>query len=81
MSYLHAELYNCMLTLIASTGEWNCTVVIRGPMGEIQIHDLVWCPQDRQDLLAIYYWESYAVTQGAYHCCFSIPGKVALLKP
>ena len=70
-----------MLTLVATTGEYNCDVTIKGPMGEIRIHDLVWCPADRQDLLAIYYWESYAVTQGAYHCCFSIPGKVALLKP
>ena len=79
MSYLHAELYTHMLTLIASTGEYNTTVVIRGPMGLIRIHDLVWCPEDRLDLLEIYYWESYAVTQGAYHCCFSIPGKVVLL--
>ena len=70
-----------MLTLIATTGEYNTTVVIQGPMGVIQIQDLVWMPADREDLLAICYWESWAVLQGAYHCCFSIPGKVSLLKP
>ena len=70
-----------MLTLIAATGEYHCDVTILGPVGAIRIHDLVWCPADRQDLLAIYYWESWAVLQGAYHCCFSIPGKVSLLKP
>jgi hypothetical protein len=56
-------------------------VVIQGPVGLIQIQDLVWCPRDRQDVLEIYYWESWAVLQGAYHCCFSIPGKVTLLQP
>jgi hypothetical protein len=72
-------LYSCMLTLVDSTGEYNTTVVIQGPMGQIRIYDLVWCPPDRLDLLEIYYWESYAVLQGAYHCCFSTPGKVELL--
>lgn len=57
---------------------WDC--VIRGPKGRIQICDLVWVT-DRADLLEIYYWESWAVLQGAYHCCLSIPGKVTLLKP
>ena len=85
MEYLTAceddfTLYNSMLTLIDSTGEYNTTVVIQGPVGLIQIQDLVWCPRDRQDLLEIYYWESWAVLQGAYHCCFSIPGKVTLLQ-
>jgi hypothetical protein len=75
------ELYMCMLTLVASTGEYMTTVSIQGPMGVIRIHDLVWCPADRMDLLEIYYWESYAVLQGGYHCCFSLPGKVTLLKP
>jgi hypothetical protein len=70
-----------MLTLISTTGEYNSTVVIKGPVGVIRICDLVWCPADRQDLLAIYYWESWAVLNGAYHCCFSIPGKVSLLQP
>lgn len=69
----------CMLTLVDSTGEYNCTVTINGPVGAIRIHDLVWCPPDRQDLWEIYYWQSYAVLQGAYHCCFSLPGKVQLL--
>ena len=68
-----------MLTLMASTGEYHCTVEIQGPVGVIRIYDLVWCPAHRQDLLEIYYWESYAVLQGGYHCCFSIPGKVELL--
>ena len=70
-----------MLVLLTATGEYHCTVTIQGPVGVIEIRDLVWCPADRQDLLAIYYWESWAVIQGAYHCCFSIPGKVTLLKP
>jgi hypothetical protein len=69
----------CMLILVASTGEYNCTVEIQGPVGVIRIHDLVWCPKDRLDLLEIYYWESYTVLQGGYHCCFSIPGNVELL--
>jgi hypothetical protein len=73
------ELYRCMLTLIDSTGEYHCTVTISGPVGQIRIHDLVWCPADRLDLWEIYYWESYTVLQGGYHCCFSIPGKVELL--
>jgi hypothetical protein len=52
--------------------------VIQGPVGRIQIHDLVWIV-DRLDILECYYWESWAVLQGAYHCCFSLPGKVQLL--
>jgi hypothetical protein len=53
--------------------------VIGGPQGRIELQDLVWIV-DREDILEIYYWESWAVLQGAYHCCFSIPGKVTLLK-
>ena len=68
-----------MLKLLTTTGEYNCTVTIQGPVGVIRIYDLVWCPADRQDLWEIYYWESYTVLQGGYHCCFSIPGKVELL--
>ena len=68
-----------MLTVLETTGEYDCTVVIEGPKGKIRIRDLVWCPVHRQDLLECYYWESRAVLQGAYHCCFSIPGKVTLL--
>jgi hypothetical protein len=70
-----------MLLMLESTGEYNTTVRIQGPAGVIEIQDLVWCPANRQDLWEIYYWEAYAVIQGAYHCCFSIPGKVTLLKP
>lgn len=54
--------------------------VLSGPQGRILIRDLVWLPLDRQDILEIYYWHSWWVTQGVYHCCFSIPGKVSLLK-
>jgi len=56
------------------------TARITGPRGTIEIRDLVWIV-DRQDLLEINYWESWAVLQGAYHCCFSLPGKVSLLQP
>jgi hypothetical protein len=52
---------------------------ITGPRGTIEIVDLVWIA-DRQDLLAIVYWEAWAVLQGAYHCCLSIPGKVLLIE-
>jgi hypothetical protein len=70
-----------MLTLLTTTGEYHTTVTIAGPCGVIKICDLVWMPTDRQDLVEICYWESWAVLQGAYHCCFSIPGKVSLLQP
>ena len=58
--------------------EQGYTAQIQGPRGTIEIRDLVWIT-DRQDLLDLYYWESWAVLMGAYHCCFSIPGKVSLL--
>ena len=70
-----------MLLLLESTGEYNTTVRIQGPVGLIEIRDLVWCPNNRSDLWEIYYWQAWAVLQGAYHCCFSIPGKVTLLEP
>jgi len=70
-----------MLTVVYATGEHHCTAHILGPRGVICIRDLVWCPPDRQDILECYYWESWAVLQGAYHCCFSVPGKVSLLEP
>ena len=70
-----------MLKLLDTTGEYDCCVRIQGPRGVIEIMDLVWCPADRQDLLEIYYWQSWAVLQGSYHCCFSTPGKVSLLPP
>lgn len=55
------------------------TAQIRGPRGTIEIRDLVWIV-DREDILEIYYWEAWAVLQGAYHCCLSIPGKVLLIE-
>lgn len=65
-----------MLTLESVQAQ---TAVIKGPVGRIQICDLVWIT-DRQDLLEIYYWEAWAVLTGAYHCCLSIPGKVLLIE-
>jgi len=59
------------------TGLWQA--IISGPLGRISITDLVWIV-DRTDILEIYYWESWSVLQGAYHCCFSLPGKVQLLQ-
>jgi hypothetical protein len=69
-----------MLKLISAieTDQRLWTARIQGPRGTIEIRDLVWIV-DRQDLLEINYWESWTVLQGAYHCCFSIPGKVSLL--
>jgi hypothetical protein len=70
-----------MLTLINSEknsqGLHNCR--IKGPHGVIEIRDLVWVT-DRADILAVYYWQSWMVLQGAYHCCLSIPGKVLLVE-
>ena len=54
------------------------TAVISGPCGTIEIRELLWCV-DREDILEGYYWQAWAVIQGAYHCCFSIPGKLTLL--
>ena len=56
------------------------TAEIAGPQGVIQMRDLTWIV-DRADILETYYWEAWGVLQGAYHCCFSIPGKVTLLPP
>jgi len=55
------------------------TAKIQGNRGTVEIRDLVWI-SDRQDLLEVYYWESWAVLEGAYHCCLSIPGKVLLIE-
>jgi hypothetical protein len=69
-----------MLQLIHMSEQSNqlWRAVIKGPVGVIEIRDLVWIV-DRADILDLYYWESWGVLQGAYHCCFSIPGKVTLL--
>jgi hypothetical protein len=71
-----------MLTLIRSEQDQDnlYTAEILGPRGIIRMLDLVWIT-DRSDILELYYWEAWAVLQGAYHCCFSIPGKVLLLPP
>ena len=61
-----------------SAGLWDCD--IQGKHGVIRMRDLVWIV-DRADILEIYYSEAWAVLNGAYHCCFSIPGKVSLLPP
>jgi len=66
-----------MLTLLDPNPQ-RCRIL--GPQGIIEIRDLVWVT-DREDILAIYYWEAWAVLNGAYHCCLSIPGKVQLLPP
>ena len=71
----------CMLNLELveqNTNDSYYRAVIDGPQGRIELRDLVWIV-DREDILEIYYWESWAVLQGAYHCCFSLPGKVTLL--
>jgi len=70
-----------MLTLSACSqnAAGTYTAQITGPKGTVEIRDIVWIA-DREDLLKIIYWESWAVLQGAYHCCLSIPGKVLLIK-
>jgi hypothetical protein len=67
-----------MLILESMIEHRGYTVIIQGPVGRIQIQDLVWVT-DRQDLLEIYYWEAWSVLQGGYHCCLSTLGKVQLL--
>jgi len=73
----HISIY--MLTVKYWQTDRYYTAQIRGPKGVIEIRDLVWVV-DRQDILEIYYWESWAVLNGSYHCCFSIPGKVLLIE-
>jgi hypothetical protein len=70
-----------MLTLSACdrNASGTYTAQITGPKGTVEIRDIVWI-DDREDVLMIFYWESWAVLQGAYHCCLSIPGKVLLIK-
>lgn len=69
-----------MLTLISHSqgADQLYLAQITGPVGTIEMRDLVWIV-DRQDILECYYWQAWAVIQGAYHCCWSIPGKVTLL--
>jgi hypothetical protein len=54
--------------------------VIAGPKGSLLLKDLLWIVDDAH-VLETYYWSAWAVTQGAYHCCWSWPGKVTLLQP
>jgi len=78
---LGESLYTHMLTLIHCEQQTNrlyCARIL-GPQGVIELRDLVWIT-DRQDLLDCYYWQAYAVLNGAYHCCLSIPGKVLLIE-
>ena len=69
-----------MLLLISHEQTANnlYNAVVKGPVGSIEMRELTWIV-DRQDLLSIYYWEAWAVVQGGYHCCWSIPGKIKLL--
>ena len=69
-----------MLELEVLSCEPFWSVIISGPQGRIQIQEIVWIA-DRQDLLSIFYWESWSVLQGHYHCCLSVPGRVSLLPP
>lgn len=68
------------LTLLSMIKDQDYTVKILGPHGVIETKGLTWM-MDRQDLIEVIYWESWAVLQGIYHCCLSVPGKVSLLEP
>jgi len=75
-------LYTHMLTLTHC--EHNAarnvyTARIQGPRGTIELRELTWIV-DRPDILETYYWSAWAVLQGVYHCCWSIPGKVLLVE-
>lgn len=72
--------HQAVTLLNSEQGSGGYSAVIQGPQGVIEIHQLVWI-DDRQDILEILYWQSWAVLNGAYHCCLSVPGKVALLQP
>jgi hypothetical protein len=69
-----------MLTLVHcdTNNDTTMNAQIAGPRGTIELRELVWIA-DRADILEIYYWEAWAVLNGAYHCCLSIPGKVLLI--
>jgi hypothetical protein len=56
------------------------TVILTGPRGRLLLKDILWIV-DEQSVLETYYWQAWATTQGAYHCCWSWPGKVTLLPP
>ena len=80
--YLQIPLYTLMLTLthLEHNSERNVyTARIQGPKGTLELRDLTWIV-DRKDLLEDYYWSAWAVFQGVYHCCWSIPGKVLLIE-
>ena len=50
---------------------------IQGPKGTLELRELVWIDDN---LLECYYWAAWSVLEGAYHCCWSIPGKVLLIE-
>ena len=56
------------------------TAEIMGPKGTLVLRDILWIV-DEQTVLETYYWQALAVTQAAYKCCWSWPGKVTLLPP
>jgi hypothetical protein len=55
-------------------------VTLTGPMGRLLLRDILWIVNE-ESVLNSYYWSAWATTQGAYHCCWSWPGKVTLLPP
>jgi len=73
-----------MIKLISVTAQTHNTnlldAVIQGPKGTLVLKDILWIV-DEPTVLDSYYWSAWAVTQGAYHCCWSWPGKVTLLPP
>jgi hypothetical protein len=63
-------------TLTQTAAGYTCE--LEGAMGCILVQDLVWM-EDREDLKDILYSQAWAVLQGSFHCCLSLPGKVQLL--
>lgn len=66
------------LIMITDATEMRGDAVLAGPHGALLLRDLTWCPEE---LWHHYYWYAWAATQGIYHCCWSLPGKVTLLPP
>lgn len=71
---------NKTLTLTHCAHDTVCnlyTARIKGPKGTLELRELVWIDDN---LLDCYYWSAWAVLEGAYHCCWSIPGKILLIE-